>query len=171
MGKKYDWEQIKNDYVQAPTEADRPTLDELAARYGCAAPYLREKASKEGWRVQSERYLETVAQKRQEQKSEALAGDLAEWDVKCFNAAQAGMAHIYARMQAAHEDMKKGEPPLSFRSIEDMARSLERLQKIGRIALGEKDDSKLSIKIDYSKLTDDQLERIAAGENPRDVIS
>lgn len=156
--------------MYAPSDAERPTLESLAAKYNCPPTYLRTKASEEDWRIEAERYLQTVEQKRQNKKSEVLAGDLAEWDVKVFKAAQAGMALLYSRLKFINDATNRGEDPPGFRSTDDMARALERLHKIGRAALGEVDTANINIKIDYSKLTTEQLERIAAGDDPRDVL-
>jgi hypothetical protein len=168
---KYDWQKIKEEYIHAPDVASRPTLDELAAKYGCAPSHLREKAGKEDWRLEAERYLETVADKRQEKRSTALSGDLAEWDTKCFKAAQAGLGLLAKRLQKKIEETTAGGESPSFSTLDDMAKALERLQKIGRAALGEKDNAGLTLKIDYSQLSDEQLGRIAAGDDPRDVVT
>jgi hypothetical protein len=168
---KYDWQKIKEEYIHAADATSRPTLEELAAKYGCAPSHLREKAGKEQWKIEAERYLETVADKRQEQKSTALASDLAEWDAKCYNAAKAGIMLLSSKLQGTIDAVKKGEEPPSFSTVDDMAKALGRLHKIGQIALGEKEDAIVTLKIDYARLTDEQLERIAAGENPRDVIN
>lgn len=167
-GKKHDWQVIKNDYVQAPDEASRPTLEQLAAKYGCSASYLREKAAADRWKVEAERYLQTVNDKRQEQKSTALAGSLAEWDANCFKLAQGGLELVFAHLKAAHDAAKRGEDLISLKQMDEMSKALERFQKIGKTALGEED--KLNIKIDYNNLSDEQLHRLAAGEDPRHVL-
>jgi hypothetical protein len=156
---KYDWQKIKEEYIHAADAASRPTLEELSAKYGCAPSHLREKAGREQWKVEAERYLETVADKRQEQRSTALAGDLAEWDGKCFKAAQAGLGLLSIRLQQKIAEMKVTKESPSFSTLDDMAKALERLQKIGRAALGDK-DAGITLKIDYSQLSTDQLERI-----------
>lgn len=167
---KHNWEAIKEEYTHAPDEKTRPTLEELAEKHGCSASYLREKSSRERWKVEAERYLQTVSDKRQEKKSTALAGDLADWDLKCFNAAQAGLSQIFAGLKEAHELVQQGEQPLSFKQLDEMSKALERLQKIGKTALGE-DETKINFKIDYGTLTDEQLQRLAAGEDPRNVVA
>ncbi|MBW4514532.1 MAG: hypothetical protein KME11_04845 [Timaviella obliquedivisa GSE-PSE-MK23-08B] len=138
---KYNWQKIKEEYIHAPDEASRPTLEQLAETHGCAPSYLREKAASENWKVEAERYLQTVSNKRQEQKSTALAGDLAEWDARCYNAAKAGLILLSSRLQGQIEDARKGngsdeEKAISYQTLDDMAKALERLQKIGRTALG-----------------------------------
>lgn len=168
---KHNWQIIKEEYVQAPDDKSRPTLEELSAKYKCSSSYLREKASKENWKLEAERYIQTVASKRQEQKSTALAGELADWDAKCFNAAQAGLSQIYAHMKAAHEQVQRDGEPLSLHQLDLMSKALERIQRIGKTAMGEQEETRINLKVDYSKLSDEQLQRIAAGEDPRDVLA
>ncbi len=175
-GKKHDWQIIKTEYVQAPDEANRPTLESLAAKYGCSPSYLREKAGQDKWKLEAERYLQTVNDKRQEVKSTALAGELASWDADCFKLAQAGMSVIFTQLKLAHEAIKRVEQGTddaiqlpTFKQMGEMATALEKLQKVGKTAMGEED--KLNIKIDYNNLSDEQLQRLAAGEDPRHVIA
>lgn len=170
---KHNWAIIKKEYVEAPDEKTRPTLEELAARYKCSPSYLRERASKEGWKVEAERFLQTVSDKRQEQKSTALAGELAQWDAQCFKLAQAGMNQVFLHLKIAHDHSEKYKEPYfgSIKDLEDLAKTIERFQKIGKTALGEEEKSTLNVKIDYSKLSDEQLERLAQGEDPRNVIA
>jgi AraC-like DNA-binding protein len=176
-GKKHDWQVIKDDYVQAPDEASRPTLEQLAAQYGCSPSYLREKAGREKWKLEAERYLQTVNNKRQEQKSTALAGDLAEWDANCFKMAQGGMSVIFTKLKIAHELARRVEQGQTdqaddlptFKQLGELASALERFQKVGKTAMGEED--KLNIKIDFDNLSDEQLHRLSNGEDPRHVIA
>lgn len=176
-GKKHDWQIIKTEYVQAPDEATRPTLEQLAAKYGCSASYLREKAAKDKWKIEAERYLQTVNDKRQEQKSTALAGSLAEWDANCYKLAQGSMSLIFTQLKLALEVAKRVEQGHlsevdnlpTFKQMGELASALERLQKVGKTALGEED--KLNIKIDFDNLSDDQLHRLSNGEDPRHVLA
>jgi transposase InsO family protein len=160
---RHNWQQIKNDYVLASSEKLRPTLEQLAAKYNCSPSHLREKAAKENWKVEAERYLETVQTKRKEHKSEALAGSLAEWDARVFNAAGTALELVDSRLNSVTEE------PLSANQIDLLTKSLERIQKIGKAALGE--EQKLNVNIDYSNLSDEQLQRLAAGEDPRHVVA
>lgn len=164
---KYDWTAIKKEYVEAPDERSRPTLEELAARIKCSASYLRQKAAQENWRVEAERFLQTVATKRQEKKSDSLAGELAQWDAHCYGLAQASLKLVYERLKYATE----GSEPMTLDGLDKLTRALERIQKIGKQALGEEEDTSLKINIDFNNLTDEQLKRIQSGEDPRSVIS
>ncbi|MBD2068097.1 hypothetical protein H6F93_11270 [Leptolyngbya sp. FACHB-671] len=168
---KHNWQVIKDEYVQAPDEKSRPTLEQLAAKYTCSPSYLREKAAKEHWKVEAERFVQTVSDKRQEHKSTALAGDLAAWDAQCYELAKGGLNLVFVQIKEATEGVAKGNDLPSPKQLDELAKALERLQKIGKTALGEKEETKLNVKIDYSNLSDEQLERLAAGENPRNVLA
>lgn len=166
---KHDWATIKREYVEAPDERSRPRLEQLAVKFQCSASYLREKAAKENWRMEAERFLQTVATKRQEMKSESLAGELAQWDSHCYGLAQAALKLVYARLKAATEN--PADERYTLDGLDKLTKSLDRIQRIGKTALGEEDTSSLKIKIDYGNLTDEQLQRLAAGEDPRSVIA
>ena len=177
MPDKYDWQSAKKEYVEAPSEGARPTLEELAEGLGCNASYLRDRASQEGWKVEADRYLQTVADKRKAEKSTALAGELANWDAQCYKAAQAGLALIFSNLRKLHDDVKAFEAgqsgdsrhPVNFKSMDEMTRALERLQKIGKGALGEEEQA-IKLNIDFGSLSVQQLARLAAGEDPRYVV-
>lgn len=174
---KYNWQEIKECYTQAPSEAARPTLEELAARYGCSPSHLREKAAKENWKVEAERFLQGVAGKRQHIAATSLAGALAEFDAKCLQLAQTGLDLIAARFSRAEDisdrynrgDDEAAQQMISPKQVGELAQALERFQKIGKSCMGE--DEKLNINLDYSSLTQEQLERLASGEDPRHVVS
>lgn len=167
---RYNWSQIKADYVEAPDEASRPTLEELAAKYGCNAGYLRKKAADGNWLVQAERFLAATEDRRKEQKSTAIAGTLAQWDANCYTVAQGGMKQVFAHLKIGHEKLEAGQDPLSIRTLNELSMALERFQRIGHRALGDNEE-RVKLKIDFAKLSDEQLERIAAGENPRNVLA
>lgn len=131
--KKHDWTAIRAEYVEAPSEAVRPTLEELAAKHGCSPSYLREKASPSGenWKLLADQYLASVGTKRQEVKSTELAGELAKWDENCFKAAKAMLGQVYNHIQVVSSSGK----PIGIKELDSLTRSLERIHSLGRSAL------------------------------------
>ncbi|MBD1995246.1 hypothetical protein H6G00_01200 [Leptolyngbya sp. FACHB-541] len=168
---KHNWQVIKDEYVQAPDEKSRPTLEQLSAKYKCSPSYLQEKVAKENWKIEAERFVQMVSDKRQEHKLTALAGDLAGWDTQCFNLAKGGLNLIFQQINEAIEGTRRSGDPLSSKQLDELGKALQRFQQIGRTALGEKEETHLNVKIDYSNLSDEQLQRLAAGENPCHVVA
>jgi len=165
---KHNWVAIKKEYVEAADERSRPTLEQLSAKFQCSASYLREKAAKENWKVEAERFLQTVATKRQEMKSDSLAGELALWDSHCYGLAQAALKLVYERLKSAAEGYDR--ETFTLDGLDKLTKSLERIQKIGKTALGETESSTMNVNIDFNNLTVEQLRRLAAGEDPRNVV-
>lgn len=161
---KYDWEKIRDEYVCASDSLFRPTLDELAAKYRCSPSYLREVAAEQGWTQQASDFSNDVESKRREQRSSELAGELAQFDSACYRVARGGLQKIFEKLQAA---IALGEP-ICARDLESLSKALEKFQKVGKTALGE--DATFNLKVDYSGLSDEQLQRLAEGEDPHRVI-
>lgn len=130
---KYPWAQIKAEYVEAVDEASRPSLDELARKYGCHPDYLRTKAGRERWSEQAHIFITKTSQKRQEQKSTALASEQAQWDMECFNVARTALSQIIDHFK---KSSAKGEP-VKASDLDALTRTLERVQKIGKTSLGD----------------------------------
>lgn len=132
-GKKTDWEAIRKEYVEAPTKVERPTLEALAETHGCSASYLREKASAEKWKEAAENFLSQVQTTKQAVKVVAIATDHAQWDADCFKAAKGMLTMVYGHLRKAGEQNKT----IDIKQLDELAKTLERVHKLGRMALGE----------------------------------
>lgn len=97
----------------------------------------------------------------QEQK-DAIANTVSEWDSRCYHIASLGLDQVLQHLERTVQN------PLPIETIYKLAIAVERLQKIGRTALGQGEN--INLKIDYSKLSDEQLIRLANGEDPRNVV-
>ena len=136
MAKKYDWAAIKAEYVEAPTEAARPTLEELAKKYGCPPDYMRYKAAKDRWTEEAHIFLTKIALGRTRNleapdgKINHLAAEQAKFDADCLKLGRAALGIIANELVSI-----KGEP--DHRRLASVVRSLEIVQRVGRSALGE----------------------------------
>lgn len=164
VANKYDWDKIRDEYVCASDSLFRPTLDELAAKYRCSPSYLREIAAEQGWTQQAADFSNAVESKRREQRSSELAGELAQFDSACYRIARLGLEQIYSKVQTAI----LSDQHICARDLESLAKAIEKFQKVGKTALGE--DATFNLKVDYSGLSDEQLQRLAEGEDPHRVI-
>lgn len=129
---KHDWQAIESEYVEANSEATRPTLDELADKYGVSPSHLREQASKGKWKEKAEQYLKSIAQTRKSIKVERTATEQVNWDDRCMSLADLALEHLQNQLQdALYND------GLSTRELSDLVKSLEQLHKLGRSIQGE----------------------------------
>ena len=133
MSAKFPWDKIKREYIEAPDEASRPTLESLAAKYGCNPAYLRSRASKERWLDQANIFLTKTQQKRQERKSTHLASEQAQFDIECLQLNRALISQIVLNLKRSQEAGSVLKPV----DIQVLVRSLKDAQQIGKLALGD----------------------------------
>lgn len=129
---KHNWQQIEAEYVEAVSEAARPTLEALAEKYDVSPSHLREQASKGNWKGKAEQYLKSIAQSRQTKKVERVATEQVDWDSRCMNLADLALEQIQTHLQNA-----LFSDGLSTRELTDLVKALEQLHKLGRSIQGE----------------------------------
>ena len=61
---KHDWDKIKNEFILARSEALRPSLKSLASKYDVNLCYMRRKAAKGDWRLESKLFLSKFRQEQ-----------------------------------------------------------------------------------------------------------
>lgn len=155
---KHNWQAIRAEYIEASSDAARPTLEALATSHGCSPSYLREKAAAEDWKAQAEAYLKTIDSKRQEQKTTIVAGEQARWDQQCYKLAQASLQQIYTHLKVATEGKT-----LDPKTLKELTHTLEQLHRLGKAALGDEKPVETSATIDpqnYSTLSADELAQL-----------
>lgn len=133
---KHNWQAIKAEYVEAPSEAVRPTLEELAKKHDCSPSYLRERASSENWKAEAEKYLGSIAQTRQTKKVERVASEQADWDSRCMNLADLAMEHLSNHLYNALMG-GEGNRGLNSKELVELVKALDQLHKLGRSIQGE----------------------------------
>jgi hypothetical protein len=135
--RKYHWPTIKAEYVEGVVDGEGNrawvSLEELAKKYGMAPPSMRRKSSQEGWLQERYAFVTKVEQARLEKKTDKLAGESAQFDIKCLKVAQAGISHIAHHMKEAAEKKKA----LTLAESNLAAQALKSFQQVGRLALGE----------------------------------
>lgn len=125
---KHNWQQIRAEYVEAPSEAARPSLEELAKQHNCSPSYLRERASAENWKLKAEAHLRAIAQSRQAKKIERVATEQATWDDRCSGLADLALEHLQAAL---------AERGLNSKELVELIKALAELHKLGRTLQGE----------------------------------
>ena len=162
----FDWDQIELRYVRG---ADDITLELLAGEYGCSPSTIRKKSAELSWTDKRKQFRADVRQRTLDQYAQQLADAHVDWDFHCFNAAKAMLSMLQKELVLMQQDQQMGGRVVA-KEIDDTAKGLYRLQKIGKAALGDHQDT-LPEDIDLEQLTDAQLRRIADGENVRDVLN
>ncbi len=137
MKRKYDWPAIKAEYVEGIVNdegnRDWVSLEDLAKKYGMAPPSMRRKSSQEKWLQERYAFVTKVERARLEKKTDKLAGEAAQFDIKCLKVADAGISHITRHFQLAAEAKK----PLPAGELAQLSAAHKNFQQVGRLALGE----------------------------------
>lgn len=144
MSTKHNWEVIKSEYIEGVPSEERgelvyPSLRDLSEKYGVSQSTMRKRSAVEDWPTQRNMYQTKIEQMRREKKAKNLATKSAEFDEEIYKIADIGMKHIQGHFLAAQERFResRGLEPMTMSSLEQLSRSLERFQRIGRLALGE----------------------------------
>jgi hypothetical protein len=159
---KHNWQAIRAEYVEAPSEDSRPTLEALAAKYGVSGSYLREKASTEKWKDEADKYLASVSTVRQTQKAEVVGTEQAQWDKQCYEMSKGLLMLLHNQLKGAlPKDGKPGSKALDVKEIETLTKALERVHNIGKAALGDAPDES-AIAADPSQYSQMSAQELAA---------
>ncbi|GAC1458390.1 MAG: hypothetical protein NVS2B14_09610 [Chamaesiphon sp.] len=164
---KHPWGAIKKEYIEAVSEVERPTYRELSDKYGVPEGYLEQVAAAEKWTEQGKIFRRKIEENRKADKATTLASESAKWDSDCLRVAQASLAQITTHLRGAQNSKKC----LELRELNLLATALEKIQKVGRTALGQSSENEVNIKVNLAELTDEQLSRIADGESVNRVVA
>jgi len=146
MPKKHDWDKLKSEYVEGYTDPAGatvfPTLHDLGKRHGISESTIRKRSAQDDWATERDIYRQRIEQKRRENKADDLAAKASEFDQRIFQGAEIALKHITAHFAKANEraSASRGADVMTLHQLEQLARALERYQKIGRLALGEATD-------------------------------
>ncbi len=140
--KRQNWDVIKRVYIEGIPQDNElyfPTLEEISKTYNIPHSTTLKRCAKDDWTTQREMYRAKLEERSREKRIEALASKQAEFDADIFKVAQAGLMHIQGHFLKAQDKLKasKGKEPLAIHTLDSLSKSLERYQRIGRLALGE----------------------------------
>ena len=141
MPKRYDWSKVKAEYVEG-TRDDQgnivwPTLEQLAQRYSLSFSTVQKRAARERWAEERKIFGRKVEEARREKKSEALASEAAQFDAEVLRIARAAITQVTAHLALAAKVYRETGEPMDAAELDRLSRALERLQRAGRLALGE----------------------------------
>jgi len=144
---KYDWTSVRIEYVEgyADKEGNQkwPTMKELSLKHGIPNSYLRRIASAEKWKDEKQNYITNYEHARHTERIKHLAKKSIKFDENCILIAEKGIQRIKDNILNAEkiieEDGVKVIMPVE--ELELLAKTLEKFQKIGRLALGSSTDN------------------------------
>ncbi len=140
---KHDWQLIKRDYVEGVQQEDGtitwPTLLQVSKDHNISRSTLSQRAAAEDWQTQKSMFRTKIETKRQDKKTEYLASEAAQFDIDVFKIAKASIQHIQSHFLLGQAELLRteGRKPMASTTINSLTIALERVQRIGRLALGE----------------------------------
>lgn len=147
ISNKYNWEQIKREYVEGYTDKENvqkwPTMKELSIKHGCPPAYLRRIASAQKWVIEKQNFVTNFEHALQEEKIKFLAKKAAKFDSRCIKLAETGIKKV-EKYFGLNEDIVSEDGKRLIMTLDDLelaAKTLEKFQKIGRLALGSSTDN------------------------------
>lgn len=147
VSNKYDWVTVRTEYVEGMQDENDnhkwPTMKELSIKYAIPHAYLRRIAASEKWKDEKNNFITNYEHARHTEKIKFLAKKSAKFDENCINIAEEGIRKIKDTIFNAEKQItEKGVRILmGIEELESIAKTLEKFQKIGRLALGNSTDN------------------------------
>jgi len=145
--KKHPWFRVKTEYIEGHIDADNnqvwPTMKQLSLKHAIPFAYLRKIASEQKWTIEKNNYITHFEHVRQQEKIKHLAKKSTKFDERCIKIAEEGITKLEEYLSAPIIDDGEGETRVFFNidGLELIAKTLEKFQKIGRLALGNSTDN------------------------------
>lgn len=136
---KHDWVEARRMYVESVTGEKQVTLDDVAAHMGVSAARVRERAGREDWTGERNKFRTKVEQARTDKQARDVGKEQAKWDSDVLKVARAQLGMVVKRINeltAAPDDPKKKLPPVDTRDMLRLTQALNTVHAIGRKALG-----------------------------------
>lgn len=125
------YEQIKASYVQGIIDNNNnrkyPTITELARKYKLNTATLNAYAVKRNWKILRSRFQLKLETETQNKRIQILSDESVKFDRKCFDISNNIIEELEGRLATCTDIFV----------LESICRSLERAQKVGRLASGE----------------------------------
>jgi len=145
--KKHPWSRVKIEYIEGHIDDDNnqvwPTMKQLSIKHAIPFAYLRKIASDQKWTIEKNNYITHYEHVRQQEKIKFLAKKSTKFDERCIKIAEEGIIKIEKYLCEPIIEGDEGKAHIFFNidSLELIAKTLEKFQKIGRLALGNSTDN------------------------------
>ena len=147
MRRKIPWNEIRKKYITGIEKDGKiiyPSLRDLAGEYSIDISLIGRKAKKESWKEQRQIYVNKLSTEGQQKKIEEISERGVQFDLECFDIS-------FEAVKKIKEIIKNGEK----KDLISLSQALERYQKVGKSALGEKTGEENIININIKKGFDD----------------
>ncbi len=140
--KNHDWLTISREYIEGYRQDDGsiryPTTEELAEKYKIRGNRVRDHCAEERWRDKREAFKRKVANLVEHNRARSRAKEIETFTGDCLKVSKGGLwplmkslEHIIRRTEKSGDISKE-----DLTKLEQISRTLERLQKSGHLALG-----------------------------------
>lgn len=128
QGKRVDWVAIKQQFING-----QMLPSELARKHGIAEGTMRMRVARGKWQEDRNALLRTVTEQAQEMLTTQRVDELASFNAQNLNLAKLLQGLVYAKIMLANG---KQAATLTCAELDRLGASLEKAQRIGRLALG-----------------------------------
>lgn len=162
--KKYDWQHLKDKFIEGCINDDGirswPSLKELSDKYKVEYGYIRKISSMQNWRDEKQSFIQALEEQKHLDRIKELSDEAIKFDNRCIKMVNSGVKILEDIFEIAENsiDENGNRKLLNLDTLETITKSLERLQKIGRLALGSSTDN-ISSKIHGSTFAN-ELDKI-----------
>ena len=150
--KRLDWDLISQEYIEAPTEAARPSLEALARKYDVSYTYLRKKSAAGKWRSRANQYLAALAKERTRLQIEKRMVDIEMIDCSIVQLTKGLLDRIASTLQR--------DEALGVREIQGLCTSLKTLSELTASNKGDIFTSLMTL-VEEEILTQNQVNQVA----------
>lgn len=139
---KYNWEQLKSEFVEGNINENGirnwPTLKEISDKYNIDYSYIRKISSNQNWKDCKQLFIQSFENQRQLDRIKHLSEESIKFDNKCIKIVNKGIKVLEDIFEISENtiDENGNRQLLNLDTLDIITKSLERLQKIGRLALG-----------------------------------
>lgn len=152
MGTKIgNWKTVEREYVEGIRDKGEypifPSVNDLAKKYGVPARTIQYHCAEDSWLKKRTEFLAEIEKQNKEKHIKSFTDESIKFDNKCYKIALSGIQDIedkvnfFKELDAANslnndENKSHIKETLTIDFYDKAARTIERFQRIGRIALG-----------------------------------
>lgn len=161
---KYNWEDLKIEFTQGSIDDNGVrswlSLKELSDKHNVEYGYMRKVSSSQNWANCKQMFIQALENQKKIDRIKQLSEDSIKFDNKCIKLVNSGIKVIEEIFEITENTINENgnRQLLSIDTLDIITKSLERLQKIGRLALGSSTEN-ISNKIHGSTFAD-ELDKI-----------
>lgn len=146
-----NWLSLEREYVEGIRDKGEypifPSISDLAAKYDVPARTISYHCQTDNWTKKRTEFLATLEKQNKEKHIKSFTDESIKFDNKCYKMAMSGIQDIEDKItffktldaaNSSNNDENQGhiKQVLNIDFYDKAARTIERFQKIGRIALG-----------------------------------